>query len=216
MTAGLSPGRSTEKRRERWASRKWTRRSLAMSPDGKVVVTAGDDGVVRVWHLEPGVEHQAFSAHALPVTRVAVGAGGRTVYSGDQSGLVVMTDLKTGRATSLQGHDGTIHSIAVSHDGRLFASSAQDGTIRVWQAGAGEPRSVVLRGHASTPTYIDFLPDGRLVSLGNDTEVRVWSVGALPSYPTGDLASWIASRTSAKVAGADEVKSPLGTKGSDR
>jgi hypothetical protein len=72
------------------------------------------------------------------------------------------TELKT-----IQAHQGTVRSLALSPNGRLIATAAQsDDTVRVWDA---ETRREVqtLPGHLSGVYAVAFSPDGtRVVSSG--------------------------------------------------
>jgi WD40 repeat protein len=58
-------------------------RSVAMTPDGKYVVSGGSwDGTVRLWDLATGQEVRRFTGHEYAVTSVAVTPDGKYVVSG--------------------------------------------------------------------------------------------------------------------------------------
>mmetsp|Transcript_93469 Transcript_93469/g.150888 ORF Transcript_93469/g.150888 Transcript_93469/m.150888 type:complete len:362 (+) Transcript_93469:195-1280(+) len=99
----------------------------------------------------------------------------------------------------LQGHEGTIRAIAVSHDGAYAASASGDHTVRIWKlhsfecvavcasetqellTGTHGERLSVGRGHGGVVTNIAWSPrSDRLMSVGMDKVIRIWDLsGAL-------------------------------------
>ena len=72
------------------------------------------------------------------------------------------------------GHTTTIGHIAVSPDGRLIASCAFDGTMKLWDMAAARPAPVALPKASRCPS---FSSDGRsLVTLGVEDTVALWDV----------------------------------------
>src|SRR5947207_9846969 len=49
---------------------------------------------------------------------------------------------------TLEGHRGTVFSVAFSHDSTRLASASSDGTVRIWDAGSGECLQT-LEGHGA-------------------------------------------------------------------
>ncbi|KIK32500.1 hypothetical protein CY34DRAFT_44025, partial [Suillus luteus UH-Slu-Lm8-n1] len=48
-------------------------------------------------------------------------------------------------------------------------------TVRLWDAGTGQPVGEPLRGHTSRVTSVSFSPDGtRIVTASWDNTVRLW------------------------------------------
>jgi WD40 repeat protein len=95
------------------------------------------------------------------------------VYSGNS---IVMVDVRTGRrALSLDGHEGHIHDSGWSRDGRTFASTGYDGSVRLWDVGSGRTLSVVTP-HAGYACSVAVSGDGRLAATGGsaDTFVKVF------------------------------------------
>ncbi|QRV95997.1 WD repeat and SOCS box-containing protein 1 [Ceratobasidium sp. AG-Ba] len=90
---------------------------------------------------------------------------------------VVVWDIHTGQKVlgPLQGHSSTILSIAVSPDGRSFASGSMDRTIRIWDVEGGLAMLQPLTGHTGWVRSVRFSPDGCLVVSGSDdSTIRFW------------------------------------------
>ncbi|MDH6243481.1 hypothetical protein [Mycobacterium sp. OTB74] len=131
--------------------------TLEFSPDGHHLATAGGEDNVRLWDAETGaalleteqsvddqigpgdmIESLAFSPDGS-----VVAAGGQSYGLGPISGgePLRLWNTNTGRlvATPKTGNYGTIRSLAFSPDGRRIATSSNERTVQLWDAGTGEP-----------------------------------------------------------------------------
>ncbi len=149
--------------------------AVAVSPDGRFIVSGSADRTVKVWEAETGRPLRSLEGHTDGVAAVAVSPDGRFIVSGSADRTVKVWEAETGRLLrSLEGHTGGVAAVAVSPDGRFIVSGSWDRTLKVWEAETGRPlRS--LEGHTWAVTAVAVSPDGRFIVSGSgDGTVKVW------------------------------------------
>nr|WP_236644077.1 protein kinase [Sorangium cellulosum] len=169
----------------RWALNRWVARAVlthpegvtrvGCSPDGKRIVTASQDRLVRIWDADGTREPLLLRGHDDWVDSAAFSPDGtRIVTAAQDTTARVWRADGAGEPLVLRGHEGRVFSAAFSPDGTRIVTASQDTTARVWRAdGAGEP--LVLQGHEGRVYSAAFSPDGtRIVTASQDRTARVW------------------------------------------
>jgi WD40 repeat protein len=106
--------------------------AVAADPNGEQIVTAGADGIVKVWD-QNGLLKLQFRGHTGAVRAVVFSPDGRFVASGGDDTSVQVWNVATGQVISrYNGHSAPVTSIAFSPTGDLIASASQDATVHIW------------------------------------------------------------------------------------
>jgi WD40 repeat protein len=122
--------------------RKFT--ALAASADGKILAAGTepkeDGATVYLWDAATGKQLHKLAERTGDIYALAFAPDGRSLAAG-AGGTVRLWDVATGRdLRQLLGHDkkSTVHSLASSPDGRIIASAATFGAVRVWETATGK------------------------------------------------------------------------------
>jgi WD40 repeat protein len=149
--------------------------AAALSPDGRLVAGAGDDGAIRLWDARTGKRRRVLPGHRDAVTSVSFSPDGRSLVSASRDHEVHIWDLTPGphAPARLRGHSGTVFGASYNPDGQLIVSAGPT-TAGVWDAASGS-LLVYLRAGAKHLTSAVFSPDGRrILTSGVDGAVRVY------------------------------------------
>ena len=168
---------------------------LALSPDGRKLVTAGFDGVLKIWDVASAAMTHHFKAFLDPVWGLAFSPDGKSFAAGGNNRdlKIWRTDTwEQERPQTLHGHASTVHCVAFSPDGKRLASGAEDDLAMVWPArvkALPDEFPQLLRG----PQWVDrtpgitFSPDSQLFAgTAADGTVKVWrtdTIETVASFP---------------------------------
>jgi hypothetical protein len=153
--------------------------SVALSPDGRRVVSGGADNTVRVWDTRTGKEIKRLEGHTGRVWGVAFSPDGRQVASGSFDGTVRVWDVATGREKRIGKHKDYVRSVAFSPTGQRLVSAGDDRMVYLWEVVAADELQA-FRGHDHFVWSAAISSNGRHILSGSlDKTVRLWDV------PTG-------------------------------
>ncbi|PAV18322.1 WD40 domain containing protein [Pyrrhoderma noxium] len=75
----------------------------------------------------------------------------------------------------IEGHNGTVLSVAFSPDGSRIASGSGDETVRIWDSKSGNFIAGPFREHSNWILSVAFSPDGTRIASGSaDKTVLIW------------------------------------------
>jgi WD40 repeat protein len=149
--------------------------SAAFSPDGRTIVTAGQDETC-VWNSLTGKDPLELNGHDEPVRAEAFSPDGTRIVTASVDGTARTWDARTGSPLLvLRGGDGPVLSAAFSPDGQRIATAAR-AEARVWDAQTGASL-FTLRGHSAAVTSATFSSDGsKLLTTSLDGSARIWQL----------------------------------------
>jgi WD40 repeat protein len=172
--------------------------ALAITPDGRVAMSASEDQSLRLWDVEDGTQMPRFAREILSANRLAITPDGRRGLS-SFGGSIRFWDIAQGvELRPPFEHGQPIKALAISVDGTraVFASG---NTLHVLDIEGGSDTE--LSGHDGVIRTLAATVDGVVVSGSDDIRLRVWDVNRCVEIRTLDEHWWSVTCAAATADG---------------
>ncbi len=160
--------------------------NLAWAPNGKILATAGLDGLIRLWDMEEaGKEASILEGYTNFALCLCWGPDNRSLAVGTHQKTVDIWDIGERKIrTSLKNHRDSINTLSWSFDGKWVASGSYDGEIKIWNLSSPDPIKT-LRVDESFIQVVLFSNDSKLLVAGSrDGKIKLWSTQTFQSMET--------------------------------
>lgn len=160
--------------------------SIAISPDGLRIVTAGPDPKrkdpddnrrnLKLWDAKSGeLLETSGDHHSALTTEIAFSPDEQRIASCSLDTTIKIWDAKNlEQLKSIEGGE-SLQSLSWSPDGRWIVSGDLSGAVNVWDSITGK-KHVSLPKHPQGIRCVRYGPDGKsIATAGHDSVVRLWA-----------------------------------------
>jgi serine/threonine protein kinase/WD40 repeat protein/ribosomal protein S27E len=147
----------------------------ALSPDGRIVATLGDDEQIILWRTDTLNEYAAIKGYFSEVRSIEFSSDGQWFAFGDGNEIVIWSVENRNVYKRLSGHETSISCVGFSRDGSFLASGGF-AEVRLWRV-ASDWDSTEFSGHTRRVYDVDFSMEGDILATSShDQTIRLWNV----------------------------------------
>ena len=143
---------------------------VSFSRDGKTIISASDDGTVKLWGRD-GTLKTSIKDNA-PIAGASLSQDGQFIATASGNN-VNLWRLDGTLIKTLKGHTDGVLDVSFSPDGQMIASASNDKTVKLWNRNGTLINT--LEGHTDPVIRVSFSPDNQMIaSASNDKTVKLW------------------------------------------
>ena len=181
---------------------------LAISNDGKLLLTGSDDQTVRVWDFFGRKQIACYAEHKSNVNCVVISSTSNFAVSGSMDRSLIMWDLKNHCVSNVfRGHTGSIQSVALSFDENFMISGGYNYEIYIWNMKSFQLIQFI-ETHA--PVYSVLFASNEFFVSGIGKHIQTWNINSSSQHQSleaHDLEINSIARTSSStilITGSDD------------
>lgn len=143
-------------------------------PRGRTMLSASDDGRLRIWALDGSPLRSAAELNLTTTVYAAdFSPDGRYIALSTQDGLVRLVSTTTGELREFKGHRAPVLDVRFSPDSKTLVTASMDGKAGVWTVDSGE--HFFIEGHAGSVRSVAISPDNKQLIAGtSEDSAHVW------------------------------------------
>ena len=155
--------------------------SVAYSPDGTILASASDDGLINIWSANSEELITTLRGHKYDVNEVHFSADGKWLASCGSDGVKIWDRNTFEELHAIQGFDAPVSCLAISSDGKFIATGTRFDkkrhtddyeAVAIWEVGTWQRRFGIsgFRNHVHS---IDFAPNGDSMAIASSEEILI-------------------------------------------
>jgi len=174
---------------------------IAVSVDGRYVVSCSRDKSLKLWFTASGECLRTLVGHTAPVACTCISADGKLIVSGSLDKMLRIWDMNSGECLKvLEGHTDYVKSVSFSHMGRTITSGSEDNAVRVWDVSSAYCIKT-LQGYTFPLGICAASLDGKLIVTGSHRNtVHIWGSNGLSDKESGTKITYCALNDSIIIA----------------
>jgi WD40 repeat protein len=108
-------------------------KTLAFSPDGKLLATAGDDGFIQIWDVDNRQLTQTLSAHPWTISALSFSIDGNTLISTSWDGNIKFWRVNIWQEIEyISAHSAEILAMEICRKGQYIVTASRDRTAKIY------------------------------------------------------------------------------------
>jgi len=150
--------------------------TVALSPDGKKIITGSRDNTAKVWDVRTGKLLLNLIGHKEWVISAAFSPDGKKIITGSFDSTIKVWELNSGKILiDIKEKNSKIKSAAFSSDGKKILTASLDNAARLWDAASGK-LLMELKGHTNNVWSASYSPEGsKILTYSEDGTAKIWS-----------------------------------------
>jgi WD40 repeat protein len=146
-------------------------------PFGEHIVTASEDGSVRLWDSKAGAHLLTMKGNMKGLLSASISHDGHHLVTAGGDGSVLLWDVQTGGFLyNFSGHMKAVRMVNFSANAKQLVTASDDGTVRIWDTGTGL-LLMTFASHQSGMNAASFSPAGeQMVAVGEAGVGYIYSV----------------------------------------
>lgn len=149
------------------------------TPSGKQVVTASQDGSLRLWNPKTAACEMVIQGneyHQGPILSLACHSNNQLMITGSEDHSTAVVNVNSKRIFGLlRGHTDSVESLALSETFSLLATGSLDATVKIWDLNTLQLRSTLNHEGGIVKVLWDQSESSPLIYAASlDRRIKVW------------------------------------------
>ena len=158
---------------------------VSYSPYGRLLASAGEDAVIRIWDAKSGRLAQMLLGHLDTVRSLSWSPQSKYLVSSGDEGTIRWWNPASGALLrTVKAHKDIVHSVAWSPNGKFLATGNDDETVQIWNAATGNVIKTLkeTEGLSRVDYYkapVAWSPDGKMLAARLDGKtIGLWDAAS--------------------------------------